>query len=419
MALASYERTVLSGDSPFDRYLYKDDKTALSEEAQRGLKIFVDKKRGNCSTCHTIGETYALFSDGKFHNIGAGINANGEMTDLGRYDQTKVEADKGAFRTPSLRNIALTAPYMHDGSLKTLKDVVDFYAGGGTSNPSVGSGDQGIEIVGAGEGGSGCVFRVADGEASHMTRMLLVGLLLVLAACSKPKPAPVASAAPDYFKVDSGTAGVISGKIEFTGKAVPAKTIDMSEIAECAKQHPKAVIEKPVAVNKNGTLANVFVYIKGGLEGKKFEPPTTPAVMDQKGCWFEPRVLGIAKRVNNLKVTNSDPVTHNIHPRAHMNREWNQSREAEGTPPLQRKFSQQEIMIRVKCNIHSWMHAFIGVVDNPYFAVTGPEGTFELKNVPPGDYIIEAWQEELGSAVQHVTVTPSGKTEVAFIFKGE
>jgi cytochrome c peroxidase len=137
MALASYERTVLSGDSAFDRYLYKDDKTAMSDAAIRGMKIFVDKKRGNCSTCHVIGETYSLFSDGKFHNIGAGINASGEMTDLGRYEQTHSDADRGSFRTPGLRNVTLTAPYMHDGSLKTLKDVVDFYAGGGTSNPQL------------------------------------------------------------------------------------------------------------------------------------------------------------------------------------------------------------------------------------------------------------------------------------------
>jgi cytochrome c peroxidase len=137
MVIASYERTMLSGDSPFDRYLYKDDKTAMSDAAIRGLKIFTDKKKGNCSTCHTIGETYALFSDGKFHNIGAGINSSGEMTDLGRYEQTSKNADRGAFRTPGLRNVALTAPYMHDGSLKTLKDVVDFYAGGGTSNPQL------------------------------------------------------------------------------------------------------------------------------------------------------------------------------------------------------------------------------------------------------------------------------------------
>jgi cytochrome c peroxidase len=135
MAIASFERTLVSGDSAFDRYLYGNDKTAMSPAAIRGLAVFTDKNRGNCVTCHTIGEKFATFSDGKFHNLGAGTNAKGELTDLGRYDQTKVEADKGAFRTPDLRNVAKTGPYMHDGSLKTLKEVVDFYEGGGTSNP--------------------------------------------------------------------------------------------------------------------------------------------------------------------------------------------------------------------------------------------------------------------------------------------
>ena len=137
MALASYERTLESGDSPFDRYLYRGEAAAMSPEALRGLKIFTDKKKGNCSTCHVIGETYSLFTDEKFHNLGAGMSKNGELTDLGRYEVTKVEADKGAFRTPGLRNVAKTGPYMHDGSLKALKDVVDFYAGGGSSNPQL------------------------------------------------------------------------------------------------------------------------------------------------------------------------------------------------------------------------------------------------------------------------------------------
>lgn len=134
-ALASFERTLLSGNSPFDRYEYGGDKTALSPAALRGLAIFKDPQRGNCAACHTIGKDYALFTDGKFHNTGEGVNGEGELIDLGRYNQTKVEADKGAFKTPSLRNVAESAPYMHDGSLKTLSDVVDFYAGGGNSNP--------------------------------------------------------------------------------------------------------------------------------------------------------------------------------------------------------------------------------------------------------------------------------------------
>ena len=136
-AIASFERTLLSADSPFDRYQFGEDKKALSAAAVRGLEIFKDKNRGNCAVCHTIGEKDALFTDGKFHNIGEGIDPSGEILDLGRFDQTKLAADKGAFRTPTLRNIAKTAPYMHDGRIQTLKAVVDFYVGGGSSNPQL------------------------------------------------------------------------------------------------------------------------------------------------------------------------------------------------------------------------------------------------------------------------------------------
>lgn len=135
MALASFERTLLSGDSPFDRYEYGGDKNAMSPAAVRGLTVFRDKNKGNCATCHTIGEKYALFSDNKFHNLGVGLNSEGDIVDKGRYIATHVSGDIGSFRTPTLRDVALTAPYMHDGSEKTLKDVVDFYVGGGSSNP--------------------------------------------------------------------------------------------------------------------------------------------------------------------------------------------------------------------------------------------------------------------------------------------
>jgi cytochrome c peroxidase len=137
MAIASFERTLIGGNSPFDRYRFGGDKTAMSQPAIRGLAVFTDKQRGNCATCHTIEKDYALFTDGKYHNLGAGMNAEGELTDLGRYNQTKADADRGAFRTPTLRNVSKTAPYMHDGSKKTLKEVVDFYVGGGSSNPQL------------------------------------------------------------------------------------------------------------------------------------------------------------------------------------------------------------------------------------------------------------------------------------------
>lgn len=148
-AVASFERTLVSGNSPFDRYEYGGDKAALSAAAIRGLEIFRDKTKGNCAACHTIGEKYALFTDGKYHNIGVGVNDEGDLTDLGRYHATKVEGDKGAFKTPTLRNVALSAPYMHDGSLKTLEDVVEYYAGGGNSNPYLDKEFKAIKIKGS------------------------------------------------------------------------------------------------------------------------------------------------------------------------------------------------------------------------------------------------------------------------------
>jgi cytochrome c peroxidase len=137
MAIASFERTLISGNSPFDRYEFGGDKKAMTPAAIRGLALFKDANKTNCVKCHTIEASYALFADGKFHNLGVGVNTEGDLTDLGRFNETKVEADKGAFRTPTLRNIAQTGPYMHDGTAKTLRRVVDFYVGGGNSNPQL------------------------------------------------------------------------------------------------------------------------------------------------------------------------------------------------------------------------------------------------------------------------------------------
>ncbi|MCX6622151.1 MAG: cytochrome-c peroxidase [Acidobacteria bacterium] len=134
-AIASFERTLLSGNSPFDRYRYAGDTGALSAGALRGLAVFTDPERGNCAVCPPIGDQHALFTEGGFHNPGAGVDGAGEITDQGRYSETKAENDRGSFKTPCLRNVSETAPYMHDGSLRTLKQMVDFYAGGGNSNP--------------------------------------------------------------------------------------------------------------------------------------------------------------------------------------------------------------------------------------------------------------------------------------------
>jgi cytochrome c peroxidase len=127
-AIAAFERTILSGNAPYDKFKAGDTK-ALSEPAQRGMKIFFGK--GHCSACH-VG---ANFSDAAFHNIGVGMEK--EKPDLGRYEVTRIAGDKGSFKTPTLREIARTAPYMHDGRFATLEEVVDYYDKGGHPNPQL------------------------------------------------------------------------------------------------------------------------------------------------------------------------------------------------------------------------------------------------------------------------------------------
>jgi cytochrome c peroxidase len=142
-SIAAFERTVVSGNSPFDRWKYGHDESAVNASVKRGFVVFTSKRKGNCAACHSVGDKYSLFTDNQFHNVGVGFDM-GQFTDVGLYAVTHNEADKGKFKTPTLRNIALTAPYMSDGSLKNLKEVIDFYIGAGNSNPNL---DANIHVL--------------------------------------------------------------------------------------------------------------------------------------------------------------------------------------------------------------------------------------------------------------------------------
>jgi plastocyanin len=254
-----------------------------------------------------------------------------------------------------------------------------------------------------------------------MTNKFIVVLLLVSAlfvvGCKQTTPPVSKPNEPALFKVDPATAGTLKGSVKFTGKQPVPKSVKMDQDPLCAQLHKTDVVDDSIVADKTGALANVFVYIKQGLEDKKFAPSQDQVTIDQHGCWFLPRVLGVQVG-QTLKVTNSDPLTHNIHPLAQVNREWNQSQAPE-EGAFTRKFSKPEIMIRVKCNIHNWMHSWIGVVDHPYFAVTGEDGSFQLQNVPPGTYTLAIWHESLGTQEQTVTLAPSGTGEITFQFKEE
>jgi hypothetical protein len=212
----------------------------------------------------------------------------------------------------------------------------------------------------------------------------------------------------------TGNEGSVTGTASFKGTAPKPRTISMDADAVCASKHKETVYPETVVVNGNGTLRNVFVYVKTGLEGKNFAVPDQAVVLDQNGCMYKPHVLGIQAR-QNLKVVSSDNTTHNIHPLPQVNREWNVS-QAPGADPILRSFARPEATIPVKCNQHPWMRAYIHVIDHPFYAVTGDDGSYKLDGLPPGDYEIEAVHEELGASTQKISVPPKGSAMVNFDF---
>ena len=255
-----------------------------------------------------------------------------------------------------------------------------------------------------------------------LTTGVLCAVMLITGCKSKspsaaagPAPSPAAPAQADVFQVDQATAGSITGSVRDTGRRPALKSVDMSEDPACVAAHKGKAVDESLVVGPSGAVSNAFIYVKAGLEGKHFATPTQPVVIDQSGCWFRPRVLGLQTN-QPLQVDNSDPVTHNIHPQAQANREWNHS-QGPGDPPIVRRFTKPEIMIPVKCNIHSWMHAWIGVLDHPYFAVSASDGSFTIRNLPPGTYTVAIWHEKLGTQEQQVVVPAHGKAAAAFTFR--
>ena len=254
----------------------------------------------------------------------------------------------------------------------------------------------------------------------HVLKASVSVVFLGLAVgCGGGEQAPVAEDAAietvDYFEVDVATAANVSGKVVFEGAAPKNPRINMSAEPDCNGLHSGAVHAEVAVVGEGGVLGNVFVWVKSGLEGKKFKTPSNAVALDQKGCIYTPHVISLQTN-QVLAVSNSDPNTHNVHPLPKVNREWNKSQTA-NAPAIERKFSRQEIMMPVKCNIHPWMRSYINVVDHPFFAITGSDGSFEIKGLPPGTYTIEAVHERFKSQEMSVTVGASESKRIDFAYK--
>jgi hypothetical protein len=229
---------------------------------------------------------------------------------------------------------------------------------------------------------------------------------------SKSAEPTAPAAAPDAKKVDAGTAGNITGKVLLEGTPPTPTTFKMTSDPACgaAEGHSESFVVD------NGALQNVFVYIKDGLGNKYiFDTPTEPVKLDQKNCHYTPHVLGV-RVTQPLEIVNSDNTMHNVHGMPETNREFNFGQVVAGLKNTV-AFTAPEVMIPFKCDVHAWMNSYIGVVNQPYFAVTGNGGKFEMKTVPPGTYTIEAWHEKLGRQTQSVTLGEKDTKDITFTFK--
>jgi plastocyanin len=206
----------------------------------------------------------------------------------------------------------------------------------------------------------------------------------------------------------------VSGKVTFEGTAPTPAKLPMTP--ECLQAHGGPGFEETVTV-KDGALKDVFVYVKSGAEKWTFTVPATASVLDQKGCHYEPHIVGVMAG-QKLEIVNSDPFLHNVHPMPTSagNEAFNQGMPVKGMK-VDKVFNTAE-MIPVKCDVHRWMSSHINVVKNPFYAVSAEDGTFTIKNLPAGTYTLEAWHEKYGTQTQSVTVTDGQSQTVTFNFKG-
>jgi plastocyanin len=237
--------------------------------------------------------------------------------------------------------------------------------------------------------------------------------LAVVASCSAPPPPPPPAGGGKH--VDSDTTGDVAGRVVFTGTPPPIDIIRVGIDPVCAQAVGSNVKSQAVLIGKDGGLENVFVYVKSGLDpAYSFDIPTTPVVLDQKGCRYTPRVFGV-RAGQPLEIVNSDATLHNVHALPMLNQEFNQGEPAQGAR-MQKTFTVPEVMVRFKCDVHAWMAAYIGVRSDPYFAVTDAQGAFSITGLPPGTYTLEAWHEKFGTRTATITVSQHQTQNASFSF---
>ena len=201
----------------------------------------------------------------------------------------------------------------------------------------------------------------------------------------------------------AGAASTVTGIITFDGKAPALRPLAMDADPDCAKKHTAPVANEMLALGSGNTMGNVMVWVTKGLPaGKTYPAPTTPVTIDQNGCQYKPHVMGIMVG-QPYRILNSDGILHNIHTLPKVNASFNKGMTAT-VKEVSTNFPKAETMFNIKCDVHPWMSAYLGVFTHPFYSVTSTDGKFTISGLDPGTYEITAWQERLGTQTATVTV---------------
>ncbi|MEE9211254.1 MAG: carboxypeptidase regulatory-like domain-containing protein [Phycisphaeraceae bacterium] len=253
---------------------------------------------------------------------------------------------------------------------------------------------------------------------SAVTACGLMALALALAANHAAAQDEAQPPVLNVGGVTDGSGGTIKGIVKFDGKQARRKPIRMDADPVCEAAHGDTpVLSERWVFGDNDTLQNVFVYVSAGLEGKSFDPPNKTPVLDQRGCVYAPHVMGVVAG-QTILILNSDNTMHNVHATPKLNANFNQSQAP--SVKISATFEDPEMAIGVKCDIHTWMGAYIHVMEHPFFAITQQDGTFEIKGLPPGEYELRTWHEfnkfKPDQQVYKVTVEEGGAAEVTVTY---